>query len=298
MNDSLITQQPTPVREGGRRVANVPRAFDPRLPTISVVTPVFNGARFLEDALQSIHGQDYPNVEHIVMDGGSTDATISILEQWSDRIDYWSSAPDRGMYDALAKGFDRTTGAILSWLNADDMYLPWTFRSVAAAFRNNDVHWVTGTASQWSPDGVNFHLPVVTKCYPRSLIRAGLFHGQGLGHIQQESTFWTRSLWERSGGLDTHFRYAGDYHLWKEFARHERLFTTNTLLAGFRVHGEQLSLGEGYEREVGDDVNALSRALGRARFAVVPLVTMFCRGSHLVRYSADDDLLVGRRLRP
>ena len=96
------------------------------LPAISLVTPSFNQARYLEDALRSVHGQGYPRLEHVVMDGGSTDGSAAILDRWRDRLAHAESAPDGGQYDALQRGFARTSGEIMGWLNADDLHAPWT----------------------------------------------------------------------------------------------------------------------------------------------------------------------------
>jgi glycosyltransferase involved in cell wall biosynthesis len=271
--------------EGGRRIDGQERAVDPSLPVVSIVTPVFNGARYLEQTLVSLHSQGYPNLEHIVMDGRSTDETLSILRRWSDRITYWRSEPDQGMYDALSKGFAVSTGEILGWLNADDMHTPWCLRVLAVMFREPKVHWLTGISSIWTTNGVNCGLPLVARVFPRPLIRLGLYHGQSLGYIQQESTFWTRSLWERAGGLNPSFRFAGDYHLWKSFAKIERLYTVNCLLAGFRRHEGQLThTPEGYVAELGRDVNHLSRLLQYARYFVIPATSLLLRSSHILRY--------------
>ena len=127
---------------------------------ISVVTPSFNQARFLDATMQSVLGQNYPNLEYVVMDGGSTDGLVDLIQKRSSQLHYWASAPDDGPGDAINKGFARTTGEIMAWLNSDDLYHPWTFAVVDEIFQTfPEVEWITGIPAFWDSKGrlINIH---------------------------------------------------------------------------------------------------------------------------------------------
>lgn len=214
-------------------------------PKISIVTPILNQARFIEESILSVLSQNYPNVEYVVMDGGSTDGSAEIIRKHADKLAYWSSAPDEGQYSAINEGFSRTDGEIMAWLNADDKYFPWTFDIVGEIFSTfKEVEWITSTLNMyWDAKGrpVDFY-------YRPKHTRKSFLKGENLpnsgwyaqGFIQQESTFWRRSLWEKVGShIDTSFKYAGDFDLWARFYRHAQLRGVGAPLGGFRRHGEQ-----------------------------------------------------------
>jgi len=115
-------------------------------PKITVITPSFNQGEFIEDTILSIIGQEYPNLEYFIFDGGSTDNSKEIIEKYDEYIDYWESGPDKGQSDAINKGFERATGDIICWLNSDDMFLPSTLTRVANYFVNNEVDFLFGNS--------------------------------------------------------------------------------------------------------------------------------------------------------
>ncbi|MBR9800646.1 glycosyltransferase [bacterium] len=201
-------------------------------PLISVVTPCFNSQRYVRDTIESVTNQDYSNVEYIVIDGGSSDATLDIINEYSDRIAFWSSEPDSGMYDALNKGFRRSTGEIMLWINSDDWLHPGALSGLAKIYTDNPhVEWLHACNSH-----CNARRQVVTANSPRKWSKYDYYLGD-YRWIQQESISWRRSLWEESGGtLDPQLKYAGDLELWCRFFRFAPLHTAGILTGCMRSH--------------------------------------------------------------
>lgn len=217
------------------------------LPKISIVTPSFNQGAFLEDTLRSVLDQKYPNLEYLVIDGGSTDNSVDIIQRYADQLTYWVSEKDRGQNHALNKGFARATGDILAYLNSDDKYLPWTFDTVARIFSDApQVEWLTSqTPMMWDEQGRAIEAYQATRhartWFYRGWTLGNHAVGKGAmlqtGWIQQEGTFWTRGLWERAGArMAEDFYMAGDFELWARFWQHANLTTTVIPLAGYRKH--------------------------------------------------------------
>jgi glycosyltransferase involved in cell wall biosynthesis len=235
-------------------------------PLVSVVTPAYEAERFIEENLRSVRDQTHPNVEHVVMDGGSTDRTTEILAAHEDEYDLtWRSEPDDGMYDAIERGFELASGDVLAWLNADDMYLPWAVRVAVEGLSEPGVEWVVGHPAAWDAEGTLTEVRHLRPHYRRAWIERGWYHGKAFGWMQQESMFWTSGLWERRGGFPDGVRLAGDYHLWRRFAAETRPVQLGTVLGGYRVHDDQLTaeMGE-YYAEV-PDPGPLARALDALR---------------------------------
>lgn len=211
-------------------------AAPPAWPVISVVTTCRDAEATLEATLASLHGQGYPALEHIVIDAASGDGTAAILERWRDRFAVLRREPDAGQYHGLAKGLALAGGEVMAWLNADDLYHPWTLRLVGAIFaRFPDVDWIIGTPGYAEASGACTRLSGQPGCaYPREHLRNGWYRESCLGYLQQESMFWRRRLWQRAGGLDLTLRHAADFDLWRRFAEHAELVSVAAPLALFR----------------------------------------------------------------
>jgi len=200
-------------------------------PKISIVTPSYNQAEYLEHTICSVLNQNYPNLEYIIIDGGSTDGSVEIIKKYADKLTYWVSEKDNGQYDAINKGFSHTTGDILGWLNSSDIYFPWTFNTIVEIFEGHkEVQWISGI-----PTNLSKGIAPQTVYYATEKNRYDIISGN-YKWIQQESTFWKRSLWEKAGKLDISVKYAADLKLWIDFFKHENIYYVNTILAGLRYH--------------------------------------------------------------
>jgi glycosyltransferase involved in cell wall biosynthesis len=205
-------------------------------PRISIVTPSYNDAAYLEETILSVVTQGYPNLEYIVMDGGSTDGSVEVIKKYADRISYWVSEKDNGMYDAIQKGFERTTGEIMGWINSDDKLHEGSLFTAAQIFHEfSIVNWIQG-----HPNGIDekgrivsvFSWPDLNKLYFYKKKR------NKRKYIQQESTLWRRSLWEKAGAhVSVKYKYAGDFELWMRFFQFDRIFNINAFIGSFRLSG-------------------------------------------------------------
>lgn len=207
-----------------------------QFPKISIVTVNYNQGEFLEDCIRSVLDQEYPNLEYIIIDGGSTDNSVEIIERYADRLTYWVSESDQNQYDGVQKGLAKSTGEIMAWINSDDRYHPKAFFAVAEIFSTfKEVRWLMGYPTEFGRPG--FGIQRIRRPSTRwSRLRYLTFDFQ---FIQQESSFWKRELWEAAGGgPDKDITLAGDLDLWARFFRTEKLYTTTALLGGFRYRGE------------------------------------------------------------
>lgn len=202
-------------------------------PKISIVTPSFNQGAYLERTIRSVLEQDYPNLQYVVMDGGSTDESVGIIQRHADRLDFWASEPDGGHADAINKGFARCDGEIMAWLNSDDMLMPGSLHVVGEIFQSlPEVRWLTGLSAFWDAADRLVHVSASMK--NRLDFAAGRPRW-----IQQESTFWRRDLWQEAGGsLDESYQHMIDNELWSRFFLLTPLHHVNTVLSGYRFHGE------------------------------------------------------------
>ena len=223
--------------------------------SVTIITPCRNAGRMLADTIASLRGQSAVqsgsvDLQHLVMDGASTDDTRDVVAKFPE-VEF-QSKPDSGMYDALASSLVQARGDVIGYLNAGDILHPHALDVLAEVFANPGVDWVTGYSTQ-----INDRLQLTSACRPtryrREFVDNGFYADDRYSFcIQQESTFWSNSL-NRSvdlGRLRT-FKLAGDYFLWTEFARLSELHSINSLLGAFRIHHGQLSENMAdYRREV------------------------------------------------
>ncbi|MGI8966106.1 MAG: glycosyltransferase family 2 protein, partial [Limisphaerales bacterium] len=209
-------------------------------PKISIITPSFHRVQFLEECIESVLSQNYPNLEYIIMDGGSTDGSLDIIKKYAKHLFYWQSKPDGGQYQAIDDGFKKTTGEIMAWLNADDKLYPEALEEVAFIFSQyRHVQWIMGRPNGLDEAGRQSWIVDYLPAWSREKYLKKKYRDP---YIQQEGIFWRRALWEKAGArLDVNLLYAGDLELWARFFRHAQLNVVDALLAGFRSHEKQKS---------------------------------------------------------
>lgn len=209
-------------------------------PKITIVTPNYNCVEFLERTIQSVLSQEYPNLEYIIIDGGSTDGSQEVIKKYQSKLTFWVSEKDNGLYDAINKGFARSSGEIMGWINSDDILAPNSLFHLAEIFSSHPtVNWLQGLPTLIDEDDK----VIVQKdhAYSKYYFLLDLYK-EPFDPIQQESTFWRRPLWQMTGAsLDTNFSLAGDFDLWIRFFAKEVLFCTSKQLGAFRVRRGQKS---------------------------------------------------------
>lgn len=232
---------------------------DTSTPRITVVTPSFNQARFLDAALTSIHAQNYPNLEHIVLDAGSTDGSVEIIERFAARLSYWHSRPDGGQSDAINFGFRRATGDILLWINSDDMLAPGSLLAMARAFSNPKAPaWGIGGCICVDADGRE------TRSWAPGRVTLDRTLDWGTAYIFQPAVFWTRALWEEAGPLDEALHYAMDFDLWLAFFARGAPVIVDSMIGVHRTHADTKTSGVG-ERLLDEYLVGIERRLTGAR---------------------------------
>ena len=227
-------------------------------PKISIVTPSFNQAQFLEETILSVISQNYPNLEYIIIDGGSTDGSVEIIKKYEKYLTYWVSEPDNGHGHALNKGFTKTTGEIMAWINSDDKYYPYTFSTVAEIFNKfSDINWIQGKNSWIDKSGR-------LKDVQFSFINIYSYLLYDYKWIQQESVFWRRSLWEKAGAfINGKIDLMVDGELWSRFFLSDDIWHLDLVISSFRSHEKNRSHTqiEKVYKEMNDVINVMKTKL-------------------------------------
>jgi len=224
-------------RPAGNRV----RALTVSLPKITVVTPSLNQGRFLEDTILSVLGQQYPNLEYIILDGGSTDGSVAIIRKYESNLAYWVSEQDGGQAAAINSGFARASGDILCWLNSDDMYLPGTLLHIAARLDPEKSELLFGNCLHFIEDTSITYGSSVRRNHEQTDLAL-------TDYVIQPSTFWTRKAWQQTGILDETLHFGFDWE-WLLRARKSGVafLPEDKYLSVYRIHKDHKT-GTGGER--------------------------------------------------
>lgn len=189
------------------------------LPKISIITPSYNQGKFIEQTIQSVLSQNYPNLEYIIIDGGSTDNTLEIIKKYEDKIAYWVSEPDNGQADAINKGLERATGEIVNWLNSDDILLPNALNTIVEEFTNNPyASFIYGDTNQINENGEIIYTVKVVNFKKNVLL-----YGRILG--VQPSIFFRKNVWKKLGFLDEKYKFCMDIEYWIRAAMNNLVFS-------------------------------------------------------------------------
>jgi hypothetical protein len=198
---------------------------------VSIVTPSFNQAKYLEDTIQSVLGQDYANLEYILVDGESTDGSVDIIRKYGDRLAWWVSEKDSGQAEAINKGLSHAMGEIVAWLNSDDTYLPGAISAVVKTFDENpDVALVYGNMLAVDENGETINILRYDQLNLEDLLCFQI--------IGQPAVFFRRGALEKAGYLDPTYHFLLDHHLWLRIAMQKRILHVDQTWAAARYHAE------------------------------------------------------------
>lgn len=223
-------------------------------PKISVVTPSYNQGHFLEETIRSVLLQNYPNLEYIIMDGGSSDDSVLVIKKYEAFLKFWSSEPDGGQVHALNKGFESATGTVFAWLNSDDIYLPDALTKVAEFFvANGDKSVVIGERLNIEQDGSIISRQTISR-WPVTL-----FHVLYMGRwpFYQESVFFTRKIWEKAGKLSEKFHFLFDYEFFLRCLHLGSAVTLPGILLGCWRHHDSQKIHPDRETGVRHEMHAI-----------------------------------------
>ncbi|MCX8533634.1 glycosyltransferase family 2 protein [Chryseobacterium luquanense] len=214
------------------------------LPKISIITPSYNQAQFLEATILSVLGQNYPNLEYIIMDGGSTDTSSEIIKKYENKLAYWQSKKDRGQADAINQGFEKATGDILMWLNSDDLLMPDVLNFIAEKYSEDSTKLYYGNCIHFRNDDsvMSWGSDVVKKTVDNKL--------NELDYIIQPSSFWPKTIWEQVGKLNEEIHFGFD---WEWFLRVQQKFELQPIakcISMYRIHDNHKSGTGGDKRQI------------------------------------------------
>lgn len=202
-------------------------------PLVSIITPTFNSSKYIRETLESVRNQDYKNIQHIVIDGGSSDKTLDIVREY-EHIE-WVSEPDKGMYDAINKGFKLVKGDIITYINSDDLYFPYTISKIVESYMKAKYDVFIGYCTFIDEKGrilYTYKFPYLIKNICLKLRRMPFC---------QSATFWTRKRQKKVGFFNNNYKYSGDFEFFIRLLSTNKISVIRIPIAKFRIHTNQLS---------------------------------------------------------
>jgi glycosyltransferase involved in cell wall biosynthesis len=235
------------------------------LPSMTIVTPSLNQGSFIEETIVSVLSQQYPRLEYIITDGGSTDNTLDVLKKYAGKIQ-WYSEKDNGQTDAINKGLGMATSEIVAYLNADDILLPGSLLPVAEIFaRHKNIQWLTGQCRIINESGKDIR-PLIS-LYKNLLLYSRSYQGLLItNYISQPATFWCRSLMDRCGLLDESLHYVMDYDYWLRLWKIMPPFVLHKDVAGFRIQDNSKTTSAGHLDKYIKEEQLIIARHGQSRF--------------------------------
>jgi len=220
-------------------------------PKITIITPSYNQGQYIEQTILSVLNQNYPNLEYIIIDGGSKDNSVEIIKKYADKLTYWVSEPDKGQSDAINKGLRLATGDIINWLNSDDYHEPHTLHTIAKAFTKPNVMVVCGRGRLFRHENETVNFSQGTDIYPGNLAKT-----IGWARMDQPETFFSKAAIDKIGFLDTRLHYLMDRDWWLKYLflfGLEGVITIPEILVNFRLHTESKTVSQNSNFQVEHD---------------------------------------------
>lgn len=209
-------------------------------PRISIVTPSYNQGLFIEKTIRSVLLQGYPNLEYIIIDGGSKDNSVEIIKKYEPWLSYWISEKDQGQSDAINKGFAKTNGKILAWLNSDDYYLPNALMTSGSFPWQEHIGAIVGIGNT-----INLNGKVLCTIKPKELTFQAFLDWMNYSDFLQPSCFMTRKAWLECGPLDTNLDYCMDLKLWLDISQKHSFASIDHVLSCALAHDASKTVGQG-----------------------------------------------------